>query len=69
MLSSKNKDAKVLDVKTVTHNSQKRKLVLLEDGNVYKIKNVETGRSGLTRINITLKLLLNVCYCMYVCFI
>ena len=24
MLSSKNKDAKVLDVKTVTHNSQKR---------------------------------------------
>ena len=25
MLSSKNKDAKVLDVKTVTHNSQKRK--------------------------------------------
>ena len=38
MLSSKNKDAKVVDVKTVTHNSQKRKLVLLEDGNVYKIK-------------------------------
>ena len=38
MLSSKNKDAKVLDVKTVTHNSQKRKLVLLEDGTVYKIK-------------------------------
>ena len=38
MLSSKNKDAKVLDVKTVTHNSQKRKLILLEDGNVYKIK-------------------------------
>ena len=38
MLSSKNKDAKVLDVKTVTHNSQKRKLVLLEDGNVYEIK-------------------------------
>ena len=37
MLSSKNKDAKVLDVKTVTHYSQKRKLVLLEDGNVYKI--------------------------------
>ena len=37
MLSSKNTDAKVLDVKTVTHNSQKRKLVLLEDGNVYKI--------------------------------
>ena len=38
MLSSKNKDAKVLDVKAVTHNSQKRKLVLLEDGTVYKIK-------------------------------
>ena len=38
MLSSKNKDTKVLDVKTVTHNSPKRKLVLLEDGNVYKIK-------------------------------
>ena len=38
MLSSKNKDAKVLDVKTVTHSSQKRKLVLLEDGHVYKIK-------------------------------
>ena len=38
MLSSKNKDTKVLDVKTVTHNSQKRKLVLLEDGTVYKIK-------------------------------
>ena len=38
MLSSKNKDAKMLDVKTVTHNYQKRKLVLLEDGNVYKIK-------------------------------
>ena len=38
MVSAKNKDAKVLDVKTVTHNSQKRKVVLLEDGNVYKIK-------------------------------
>ena len=38
MLSAKNKEAKVLDVKTVTHNSQKSKLVLLEDGNVYKIK-------------------------------
>ena len=38
MLSSKNKDAKVLDVKTVTHISKKRKLALLEDGNVYKIK-------------------------------
>ena len=38
MLSSKNKYAKVLDVKTVTHNSQKRKLVILEDRNVYKIK-------------------------------
>ena len=38
MLSSKNKDSKVLDVKTVTHNFQKRKLVLLEDGNVYKFK-------------------------------
>ena len=38
MLSSKNKDAKVFDVKTVIHNSQKSKLVLLEDGNVYKIK-------------------------------
>ena len=38
MLSSKNKDTKVVDVKTVTHNSQKRKLVLLEDGNEYKIK-------------------------------
>ena len=38
MLSSKNKDTKVVDVKTVTHNSQKHKLVLLEDGNVYKIK-------------------------------
>ena len=38
LLSSKNKDTKVLDVKTVTHNSQKRKLVLLEDENVYKIK-------------------------------
>ena len=29
MLSSKNNDTIVLDVKTVTHNSQKRKLVLL----------------------------------------
>ena len=38
MVSSKNKETKSLDVKTVTHNSQKRKLVLLEDGNVYKIK-------------------------------
>ena len=40
MLSLRNKDAKVLDVKTVTHNSQEQehKLVLLEDGNVYKIK-------------------------------
>ena len=38
MLSSKNKDAKVLDIKTVRHNSQECKLVLLEDGNVYKIK-------------------------------
>ena len=37
MLSSKNKDTKVLDVKTVTHNSQKRKLVILEYGTVYKI--------------------------------
>ena len=39
MLSSKNKDAKILDVKTVTNNSQKRKLVPLEDRNVYKIRN------------------------------
>ena len=38
MSSSKNKDTKVLDVKTVTHNSQKRKLVLLEEGNVCEIK-------------------------------
>ena len=38
MFSAKNKHPKVLDVKTVTHNSQKRKLVFLEDGNVYKIK-------------------------------
>ena len=38
MLSLKNKDAKVLDLKTITHNFQKRKLVLFEDGNVYKIK-------------------------------
>ena len=38
MLSSKNKDTKVLDVKTVTQNFQKHKFVLLEDGNVYKIK-------------------------------
>ena len=38
MLSFKNKDAKVLDLKTITHNSQKRKLVLFEDGNVYKIR-------------------------------
>ena len=36
-------DAKVLDVKTVTHNSQECKLVLLEDGNVYKIKKFQTG--------------------------
>ena len=57
MLSSKDKDDKVLDVKTVTHNFRKRKLVLLEDGNVYKIKKVETGRSGLTTINIALKCL------------
>ena len=41
MLSSKNKDVKVLDVKTVTHNSQKRKLVLLEDGKLYKIKKLK----------------------------
>ena len=38
MLSAKNKGAKVLDVKTVTTQSKKRKLVLLEDGTVYKIK-------------------------------
>ena len=38
MLSAKNKDATGLDVKTVTYNFQKRKLVLLEDGNVCKIK-------------------------------
>ena len=44
MLSSKNNEAKVLDLQTVTHNSQKRKLVLLEDGNVYKIKKVQAGR-------------------------
>ena len=48
MLSAKNKDAKV---KTVTHNSQKRKLVLLEDGNVYKIKKsklADNVKPGLT---------------------
>ena len=38
MRSSKNKDAKVLDITTVTHHFQKCKQVLLEDGNVYKIK-------------------------------
>ena len=32
MLSAINKGAIVLDVKTVTHNSQKRKLLLMEDG-------------------------------------
>ena len=51
MLSAKNKDAKALDVKTVTHNSQKRKLVFLEDRNVYKIKKSKLGdnvKPGLT---------------------
>ena len=38
MLSAKNKGAKILDVKTVTTQLKKRKLVLLEDGTVYKIK-------------------------------
>ena len=35
MLSEKNSGSKVLDVKTVTCIKQKRKLSLLEDGNVY----------------------------------
>ena len=51
MLSAKNKDAKVLDEKTATHNSQKCKLVLLEDGNVYKIKKsklADNVKPGLT---------------------
>ena len=38
MLSLKNKDATALDVKSVSHNSQNHKLVLLKDGDVYKIK-------------------------------
>ena len=38
MLSGKNSGSKIADVKTVTYNSRKRKLVLLEDGQVYKIK-------------------------------
>ena len=67
MLSSKNKDTKVLDVKTVTQNSQKHKFVLLEDGNVYKIKKVQTGISFLTRINIAVNLLCNVCQCIMSC--
>ena len=67
MLTSKNKATKVLDVKTVTHNSQKRKLVLLEDRTVYKIKKIETGRSCLTRINIAVNLLCNVCQCIMSC--
>ena len=40
MFSAKNSGSKVLDVKTVTCKKQMHKLVLLEDGNVYKIVNV-----------------------------
>ena len=62
MLSSKNKYAKVLDVKTVTNNSQKRKLVLLEDGNIYKIK--KSKLEG----NVKPGLKLNYIFCkMFVC--
>ena len=72
MLSSKNKDAKVLDVKTVTYNSQKRKLVLLEDGNVYKIKkskledNVKPGLRLHQNVRLYVCLLLhNLMYILY----
>ena len=36
--SNKREKLKVLDVKPVEHKGQKRKLVLTEDGNVYKVK-------------------------------
>ena len=57
MLSLRNKDAKNIDIKTVTQNSQKLKYVLLEDRNVYKIKKVHTGRQCQTWIKIRFNLL------------
>ena len=43
MLSSKNKDAKVLDVKTATHNSQERKLVLIRGWKCIQNQKAQTG--------------------------
>ena len=37
-INVKAKAIKVLDVKPIEHKGQKRKLVLTEDGNVYKVK-------------------------------
>ena len=48
--NKKRNAVKVLDVKSVEHKGQKRKLLLTEDGTVYKVKrsklenNVEAGK-------------------------
>ena len=48
--NKKRNTVKVLDVKSVEHKGQKRKLLLAEDGTVYKVKrskmenNVEAGQ-------------------------
>ena len=48
--NKKRNAVKVLDVKSVEHKGQKRKLLLAEDGKVYKVKrsrmenNVEAGQ-------------------------
>ena len=48
--NKKRNAVKVLDVKSVEHKGQKRKLLLAEDGTVYKVKrsgmenNVEAGQ-------------------------
>ena len=50
LASNKRSVLKVLDVKPVEHKGQKRKLVLTENGTVYKVKrskmenNVEAGQ-------------------------
>ena len=48
--SNKRKKCNVLDVKPVQHKGQKRKLLLTEDGNVYKVKrsNCETVTTFIT---------------------
>ena len=60
--SNKRSVLKVLDVKSVEHKGQKRKLLLAEDGTVYKVKRsrmekvrafekplVNTGKTGFAK--------------------